>query len=177
MSIFRSGSILFVFTTLVFGATNTVAEETDLSTETDPNNAVTFFAIVDANSSETSLNAMIGETQTTSEQLTAAIRTDSDRVLRITSIQGQLFGSPLPPAETDYALAFIAACSPRLSVRGFGNGYIAFSGPNAVQVTYRPGLVVRLAADETLCLRSLTQSNQRVLIEVHGYLQHSVAKK
>ncbi len=177
MSASRSGSIFLVFITLVFAATNTVAEEADPIGEIDPDNAVTFSAIVAADSFETVLTATIGETQTTPAQLADAIRNGSGHVLRITAINGHVFSGPVPPAATDYASAFVGACTPRLSVRGFGNGPIAFGGRGTVQVNYRPGLVASLTANEVLCLRSLVQSNQRVLIEVHGYLQkHPSAK-
>ena len=143
----------------------------DVRAEDDlPGNAVTFFAIVDPDSSVTAFAAMIGESQVTSEQLADAIRPASGRVLRVTSIHGSLFDLSMAPVAGSYALAFLGACTPRASVRGFGNGYIAFGGQDTVRVAYRPGLVASLSEKETLCFRSLSQSNQRVLLEVHGYL-------
>jgi len=177
MKTFRSVGVFLVFIAIALGTTNVVAEEGASNTETDPNNAVSFFAFVDPNSTQTGFFTKIGEAQVTPQALADDIRIDGDRVLRITSIQGHLFGASLPPVETDYALAFVGACTPRSSVRAFGNGYMAFAGPSTVQVTYRPGLVVSLYDDEVLCLRSLIQSNQKVLIEVHGYLQKRPSSK
>lgn len=135
-----------------------------------PGDAVTFFSIVDPNSFETSFTATIGEAQVTPEQLAEAIRPGSGRLLRITSVHGSLFGSPQQPLAGSYALAFIGACTPRFSVRGFGNGYMAFGGLDTVRAAYRPGLVASLQKNEVLCFRSLLQSNQPVLMEVHGFL-------
>lgn len=140
--------------------------------ENAPSDAVTFFAIVDPNSFETTVTATIGETQVTPEQLADAIRPGSGRVLRITSIHGSLFDSPMAPMSGSYALAFVGACTPRFAVRGFGNGFIAFGGQDTVRVAYRPGLVASLNENETLCFRSLLQSNQRVMMEVHGFLMN-----
>ncbi|MEL6869803.1 MAG: hypothetical protein AAFO81_08380 [Pseudomonadota bacterium] len=150
---------------LAFHATDVRAEESAQK------NAVTFFAIVDPNTFETSLTATIGETQVTPQQLSDAIRSGSDQVLRITSVHGSLFSARGAPAAGSYALAFIGACSERFSVRGFGNGYLALGGADTLGVTYRPGLVASLNRGESLCFRSLVQSNQRVMLEVHGYLQ------
>ena len=170
------GSFLLLVTLMIVVVKGAFAADFDPVVEIDPNNAVTFSGIVDANSYETVFTATVGQTQVTPENLANAIRPGSGQVLRITSVHGYVFGSPIPPAETDYALAFVGACTPRLSIRAFGNGAIAYNGRSTVQVNYRPGLVASLQSNEVLCLRSNTQSNQRVFIEVHGYLQALPAK-
>ena len=169
----RKSSFVFV---LLFLAEVISANAGD--SEQYPSNAVTFFGTVNPDSYQTVLTAKVGEKQISAGDLADLIRVNTDRVLRITSIQGFVFGSPNPPTENDYALALVAACSPTFSLRGFGNADIAFSGPKTVQLNFHPGPVVSLLEGEQLCLRSNTQSNKRVRIEVHGYLMQrpSVAK-
>ena len=138
--------------------------------ESDSADAVTFFAIVDPASFQMQFTATIGNSQVAPEVLADAIRPGSGRVLRITSVQGALFASPGPPPASGYALFFVGACTPRLATRGFGNGSISVSGAATLQISYRPGLVAKLLENETLCFRSLIQSNQQATIEVHGFL-------
>jgi len=179
MKTFRSIGVFFVFIAIALGTTNVVAEEKGSNMETDPNNAVTFFAIVDANSFQTVFTSTIGEAQTTSAQLADAIRPDSGRVLRITSIHGYVFGSPLPPAETDYALAGVGACIPRVGFRGFGNGSIASgelsTGPGCQFIGQRSALPAKLysiqstSADRSARLSAGTTGCQE-LIAVMGMI-------
>ena len=157
-----SVSLLLFFTQIISASAG--------DSEQYPSNAVTFFGTVNPDSYQTVLTVKIGEEQVSSGDFADLIRVNTNPVLRITSIQGFVFGSPNPPTESDYALALVAACSPTFSLRGFGNADIAFSGPKTVQLNFHPGPVVSLLEGERLCLRSNTQSNQRVRIEVHGYL-------
>ena len=154
-----------------------IAADIDSTVEFNPENAVTFRVNIDPDSTDTAIDVTIGDNQVSSEELADAVRLSSGRVLRITSVHGYVFNTPTPPAETDYVIAFVGACGPRLSIRSFGNGPITFSGRSTTQVNYRPGLVANLYPNERFCFRSLSQSNQRAHLEVHGYLQKIPAGK
>lgn len=132
--------------------------------------AVSFFANVDPDSFDTTFAAIvIGTEQATAEDLNELLRPSGGMALRVTTMKLHNF----TPVDTSYASVFLGACTPIFSTRGFGSGPLAAGGPNTIQVNFQPGLVATLNSNESLCIRSLIQSNDLAVVGIHGFLQNS----
>lgn len=129
---------------------------------------VSFLANVDPNSFETTFTAVRGTQQISTATLNSLIRSSGGYVFRIRSIHAHLLTGV--PNVGDYAVFFLGACDDDNSTRGFGAGSLAVGGNANEQVTFLPGVVASLGSSESLCLRSLIQSNHTVRVEVHGVL-------
>lgn len=129
---------------------------------------VSFLANVNAGEFQTTFTAVRGTQQISTEDLNNLIRSGGNNVLRVRSIHAFLL--PGVPQEGDYAAFFLGACTDDFSTRGFGAGSLAVAGANTAQVILNPGAVASLSETESLCLRSLVQSNHTVRVEVHGVL-------
>ena len=156
------GSLLIVAILSLWGATGCEANES-----VRPENIVSFFATVSPNSYVTVFgSAMIGTEQVTSEDLNKLLRPSGGKVLIVTSITGYHI---TPTSNAPFSAVSLLARKPGAS-RGWGAGGLSISGLQTTQVDYRPGLVVTLLPDESLCIASWIQSNERARVEVHGYL-------
>lgn len=156
------GSLLIVAILSLWGATGCEANES-----VRPENIVSFFATVSPNSYVTAFGlAMIGTEQVTSEDLNELLRPSGGKVLIVTSITGYHI---TPTSKAPFSVVWLLARKPK-AVRGWGGGGLSISGLQTTQVNYRPGLVVTLLPDESLCIESGTQSNDTARVQVHGYL-------
>ncbi len=133
--------------------------------------AVSFLANVHPDTDQTFFSIKVNDQTITPAALNNMLRPGGGSVLRVTSIHGTLFDRVSAPDPSDYALIFIGAITPRFAVRGFGAGTISISGATTTQINFAPGLYVNLNSNETLTLRSQTQSNQLAHMEVHGFLE------
>ena len=157
-------SILLILLATLFAVplTNANAQQSDVQ------HTVSFLANIDAGQFQTVFTAVKGTQQISTEDLNNLIRPGGGNVLRIRSIHAHLL--PGIPKVGDYAAFFLGACTQRQSTRGFGAGSVAVGGTANEQVTFTPGGVASLLESESLCLRSLVQSNYTVRVEVHGVL-------
>ena len=74
-----------------------------------------------------------------------------------------------PTSKAPFSVVDLMGCK-NGSTRGWGNGGLSISGLQTTQVNYRPGLVVTLIADESLCIGNFIQSNETARVGIHGYL-------
>lgn len=155
------GSLLIVAILSLWGATGCEANES-----VRPENIVSFFATVSPSSYVTTFGlATIGTEQVTSQDLNRLLRPSGGKVLIVTSITGYHI---TPTSKAPFSVVWLSARKPE-AVRGWGAG-LSISGLQTTQVNYRPGLVVTLLPDESLCIESGTQSNEKARVVVHGYL-------
>lgn len=160
LTAFSVKKYLYILTLSLFFTANAHAQK-----------AISFLANVQPDSDQTAFSIKVNEQTITSAELNDMLRPGGGTTLRVTSIHGLLIDPLTIPDVSDYALVFIGAVSRRASIRGFGAGTISVSHGNTTQVNFDPGLFVNLDNDESLTLRSQTQSNQLARIEVHGFLE------
>jgi len=158
------GSLLIVAILSLWGATGCEANES-----VRPETIVSFFATVSPSSYVTTFGlATIGTEQVTSQDLNELLRPSGGKVLIVTSITGYHI---TPTSKAPFSVVWLFALTRETKAsRGWGGGGLSISGLQTTQVNYRPGLVVTLLPDESLCVRSGTQSNETARVEVHGYL-------
>ncbi len=132
---------------------------------------VSFLANIDPDSSQTIFTIQVGAEQVSSNDLNSRLRPGGGSVLRVTSIHGFLSDGLKLPADPHYALIFLGAMQPRNAIRDFGAGTLVLTGSSTSQITFDPGLLVNLLPNESLTLRSQTQSNHAAKIEVRGFLE------
>ncbi len=164
---FLSNSLHLVALVLFFTVTFSLVKAANAQ-PSDVQRTVSFLANVDAGQLQSVFTVVQGTQQMTSAELNNYIRPDGGYVLRIRSIHAYLLrGVPQPG---DYAAFFLGACSDEFYTRGFGAGSLAVGGTRSEQVIFQPGIVASLSVSESLCLRSLIQSNYTARVEVHGIL-------
>lgn len=161
-AIITLGSLLILAILFLWGAATCAASES-----VQPENTVSFFATVSPDSKETSFGAvMIGTEQATSEDLNNLIGPEGGKMLIVTSITAYHI---TPTSKAPFSVVDLMGCK-NGSTRGWGNGGLSISGMQTTHVNYRPGLVVTLIADESLCIANFIQSNEKARVGIHGYL-------
>lgn len=157
------GSLLMLAILFLCGASGCVANES-----IKPENIVSFFGTVSPNSKDKTFGAVvIGAEQATSEDLNKLLRPNGNKVLIVTSVTGYHI---TPTNKAPFSVVAILGLRENGSTRGWGNGGLSVSGLQTTQVDYRPGIVVTLMSDESLCIASFIQSNDKARVGVHGYL-------
>jgi hypothetical protein len=156
--------LLLLVVLLVWGATGCEYNE-----DAEPDIVVSFFATVSPDSRETTFGAaMIGTEQATSEDINELIRPAGGKVLIVTSITGYHI---TPSSKYPFSVVGLIGITDEGSTRGWGNGGLSIAGLHTTHVTFKPGLAVTLTSNESLCIASFIQSNDKARVGVHGYLR------